>query len=116
MSTRFKDFGSGDSKQKEPLAFKLHEEEFTCLPQLQGKVLLDLIAKSGSDDPAASSEIMNKFFSNALTDESYERFEALLNSKDKIVHVDTLSEIVTWLIGEYGGRPNLQPEDSSPGQ
>lgn len=112
MSKRFKDFGSGAKEQKEPLSFKLHDEEFECLPELQGKVLLDLIATSGSEDPAASSLIMNKFFSNALTDESYSRFEALLNSKDKIVHVETLSEIVSWLIGEYGGRPNLQPEDS----
>lgn len=111
-NTRFRDFGSGNAEEKPPLSFKLHEEDFHCVPQLQGKVLLNLVAKAGSGDASASADIMNEFFSNALTDESFERFEALLKSKDRIVHVETLSEIVSWLIGEYSERPNSQPEAS----
>lgn len=114
---RFKDFGAGKAvEQREPVTFKLHDEEFTCVAHLQGKVLLDLIAKTTSDNPADSAVIMTEFFDNVLTDESYKRFDALLHDKEKIVHVETLSEIVAWLIEEYSSRPNSQPEDSSTGQ
>lgn len=114
---RFKDFGQGSEVgEKEPLSFKLYDEEFHCVKHLQGKVLLSLIAKSASEDPAVSASIMDEFFNHVLTDESYERFDKLLHDKEKIVQVTTLSEIVAWLIGEYGDRPNSQPEDSSTGQ
>jgi hypothetical protein len=111
-NTRFKDFGGNSSDEKPPLSFKLHEEEFHCVPQLQGKVLLDLISKANSGDAAASASIMGEFFEHSLTEESYVRFDTLLKSKDKIVQVETLSEIVSWLIGEYSDRPNSQPEAS----
>lgn len=115
--TKFKDFGAGKSvEDREPISFKLHEEEFFCVKHIQGKVLLDLIAKSGSDDASVSAEIMSSFFDYVLVDESAKRFDKLIHDKEKIVHVETLSEIVAWLIEQYGDRPNQQPEDSSAGQ
>jgi len=112
--TRFKDFGAGTSTgEKAPLSFKLHGEEFTCMPEVQGKVLLDLVAKSGNDnDPAAAAAIISTFFNTVLYDESYARFDALLHSKDKIVNMETLAEITSWLVEEYAGRPEEQPEVS----
>jgi hypothetical protein len=111
---RFKDFGAGTSTgTKDPLSFKLHGEEFHCVPEVQGKVLLDLVAKSGSeDDPVAAAEVITFFFKTVLHDDSYEKFEALLSSKDKIVSMETLAEITTWLVEEYTGRPEEQPEVS----
>ena len=115
--TKFKDFGAGKSvADKEPVSFKLHEEEFFCVKHIQGKVLLELISKSKSDDASVSAEIISNFFDYVLIDESAERFNKLLHDKEKIVHVETLSEIVGWLIESYGDRPNQQPEDSSTGQ
>lgn len=108
---KFKDFGVGkDSTVAEDVSFKLHGEDFNCVKQIQGKVLLDLIAKSSSDDPSVSAEIMSGFFKNVLTDESYKRFDKLVHDKEKIVHVETLSEIVGWLIEQYSERPEAQPE------
>jgi len=112
MSNRFKDFGYGsETEQKEPVVFKLYDEEFTCIPALQGKVLMDLVSRSQSEDPAESIGVINTFFSHALTDESYERFDALLGDKERIVNMETLGEIIAWLVEEYSGRPNQQPED-----
>ena len=114
---KFKDFGVGKTVgDKEPVSFKLHEEEFYGVKHIQGKVLLDLIAKSGSEDAAVSAQIMSDFFAHVLTDESFKRFDTLLHDKEKIVHVETLSEIVGWLISEYSDRPEEQPENSSTGQ
>lgn len=111
---RFKDFGTGtDTAEIEPLSFKLHGEEFHCVDQLQGKVLLDLVAESNNaDDPAAAAKIINVFFNTVLKEDDWKRFEALLESKDKIVSVETLGEITTWLVEEYTGRPTEEPEVS----
>lgn len=111
---RFKDFGNGGGEENvEPLSFKLHGEEFKCLDQIQGKVLLDLVSQSNNaDDPAAAARIINVFFETVLTDESWKRFDALISSKDKIVSVEALGEITTWLVEEYTGRPTEAPEVS----
>lgn len=116
--TRFKDFGAGpDQTDVEPVSFKLHGEEFFCVKAIQGKFLIELIAAANDEtDSIASLRMINDFFSHVLVDESFTRFEALIRDKDKLVPVETLSEIVSWLMSEYTNRPNQQPEDSSTGQ
>lgn len=110
--TRYKDFGAGTATVQKPLSFKLHGETFKCVPQVQGRLLLELIADSSSTDPAVSTAIITKFFEYVLKDESFTRFDALLRDKDKIVTVETLGEITGWLVEEYTKRPEAQPEVS----
>ena len=106
-ANRFKDFGSGVSEiVKEPLTFKLYGEEFKCMPNVQGKVMLELVADSSSDDPAVSARTLAMFFNKVLLSEDREKFNELLDSEDKIVSVETLSEISAWLIEQYTARPN----------
>jgi hypothetical protein len=109
--TRFKDFGSGSgSVPKEAPVFKLHGEEFICKPAIQGKVLLSLAANSSSEDPSKAAGVIDDFFGYVLTEESSTRFQSLLVDPDRIVSVETLSDIVAWLVEEYTSRPNQQPE------
>jgi hypothetical protein len=111
--TKYKDFGSGKSAgEKEPVTFKLHEEEFSCREQLQGKTLLDLVARSSGDDAVESAKTINMFFEHVLLPESYTRFSTLIESADKIVTVETLAEISGWLVEVYAGRPEEAPEVS----
>lgn len=112
--SRFKDFGTGskDGREFPPLSFKLHGEEFHCVTQVQGRVLLSLTSMADVDDPVKSAEAVNKFFEIVLLDESLKRFNDLAESKDRIVTVETLAEIVSWLMEEYSGRPEQQPEVS----
>jgi len=117
MTNRFKDFGSGGEVNKTPLSFKLHGEEFHCKSAVQGKALLDLIAGSAEDSGGLGvAKVINEFFGLCLIEESYKRFEALLENPDKIVTVETLGEITAWLVEEYSSRPTQQPEHSSSGQ
>jgi hypothetical protein len=116
MTKRFKDFGYGKAAEStEPLVFKLYDEEFECYPRIQGKVLLDIISESAAEDSGATARVIVGFFSKVMKEESYVRFEALINDKEKIVEISTLSDIISWLITEYGDRPNPEPEDSSNG-
>ncbi len=109
---RFKDFGSsvGVDLDAEPVNYKLYDEEFTCVSQVQGKVLLELVAESSSEDAVRSSTVIDKFFKYVLEAESYTRFDALVHDKHKIVSVETLAEITGWLVEEYTNRPEQQPE------
>lgn len=112
MSSRYKDFGAGNSGEKEPIVFKLHGEEFTCIPTIQGKTLMNLVSRSQSEDPTETMAVVETFFNKVLVDESLERFNNLLDDKDRIVSMDTLGEVITWLVEEYSARPNPQPEVS----
>lgn len=113
MTARFKDFGTGTGlNSDQPIIFRLHGEEFQCRPQLQGKAMLNMAVDASSDDPAAAAKMINDFFQNVLVKESFERFDALTNDPDRVVTVETLSEIVGWLMGEYSSRPESQPEAS----
>ncbi len=107
--TRFKDFGSPVA-DKEEISFSLHGEKFTAVPQIQGRILMSFVERASSNDPAAAAAITIEFFEKVLTDESWERFNALTSSKTKVVSVETLAEIVSWLIEEYAGRPEEQRE------
>jgi len=108
---KFKDFGSGSSDiVRDPISFKLYDEEFHCVSALQGKTLLSFVADSNSEDPVKQAKTIEKFFDYVLTDESVERFNALQETKDKIVSVDTLGEIIGWVVEQYTDRPEEQPE------
>lgn len=108
---KFKDFGSGSAQtESEPISFKLYEEEFHCVGALQGKTLLSFVADSGSEDPAKQAQTIEKFFNYVLTEDSLNRFNALQETKDKIVSVETLGEIIGWVVEQYTDRPEEQPE------
>lgn len=110
MTTRFKDFGAPEVNA-EPLSFALFGETFNCIPSLPGKFLLDLVAESNSEDPAASANVVSKFFNTVLTDESRDRFNELAIDPNRVVPVETLSDITAWLVEEYSARPTEQPEN-----
>jgi RNase adaptor protein for sRNA GlmZ degradation len=107
---KFKDFGSPSSAEKEPVSFKLFEEDFYCVSSLPGKILLDLVTKSSSEVTSDQASIITDFFSSVLLDESLERFNQLIVDKNKVVTTETLAEITGWLVEQYGERPNQQPE------
>ena len=109
---RFRNFGSEETVVKDPISFELHGEEFHCRPVLQGKVLLEIIANMDANDSSYIAQTISKFFEYTLVPESYERFDALLHDADKIVTVETLGEITSWLVEEYTARPTQRPERS----
>jgi hypothetical protein len=109
--TKFRDFGTGTSSpESEPISFKLHGEEFYCVPEIQGSVLLRMVGSTSDENPARSAAMITEFFEHVLTDESVVRFNELIESKDRTVSIQTLGEITGWVIEEYSDRPEAQPE------
>jgi hypothetical protein len=114
---RFKDFGAPfNIETAEKLTFKLYGEDFHCFPEIQGKVLLEFSSLSDSENPSESSAAIVNFFKSVMDEESYGRFDDLATDPTRIVSVQTLAEIVEWLVGEYTNRPNLGLEHSSTGE
>ena len=115
-TARFKDFGSGGETNLEPLSFKIHGEEFHCYPNIQGKTLLDMVSQSMQEDTAMAIEVLTTFFDKTLKPQSKDAFNALINDPERIVTVEALGEIVTWLVEQYSSRPTQGSEDSQSGQ
>jgi len=111
--SRFKDFGDGGDVNTEPITFKILGEEFTARPALQGRVLLNLVADSDSEDTAKVASVIPTFFEAALLPESWTRFQALTEDPDRVVTTEKLGEIIGWLMEEYASRPT---QESSPSQ
>lgn len=98
------------NSKRTPIKFELYEEQFEAVPHLQGITMIHFIEATsnleGSEESSAGivSEIM-PFFKAALVPESYERFKALTKSHDKVLEIDDLMDILSWLIQEYTDRP-----------
>lgn len=105
--TKFKDFGSPVSHNT-PIKFKLFKQEFTAVPDIPGKFLLELVGATQDDKPV-SMDLILEFFERVLDTDSYKRFDALLESKDTVVTSDTLVAVIEWLIEQYSDRPETQP-------
>lgn len=104
--TKFKDFGTPDTSNLEGISFKLFGEEFHCRPQIPGKVMIDLAAKTADENnAAANATVITDFFTTVLVGDSVERFNALIEDPDRVVTIDQLMDIVSWLMEQYAERP-----------
>jgi hypothetical protein len=115
--SRFKDFGAPNAGVKqEKLSFKIYDEDFECMPVLPGKVLLSFAELSASEDGSDSAKAISTFFKKVLTEESYARFDELTEDPNRLVTVETLAEIVGWIIEAYTDRPTQGSEVSLTGE
>lgn len=102
---RSRTFGTQTPEEVEPLEFVLHGETFNCRPLLQGAVILDFLSAGNDETGSGTAAQILGIFPSALYPEDYVRFTALIRDPDRIVDLETLSEIVGYLIEEYTSRP-----------
>lgn len=113
---RHKAFGVKNIDDLEPITFDLGEETFTCHAAIQGKVILDIMRLAADGDEETRGVMMAisvlDFFEKVMPEEEYERLGKLMEDPKQIVELDVLSEIMSWLIEEYSGRPTEPSSDS----
>ena len=113
---RHKSFNVISLDEAEPLTFDLGGEEFACYPEVQGKTILDImkVAAEGDEDTRGLLMAVSvlDFFEKVMPPSEYERFEKLMEDEKRIVPMDVLSEIMSWLIEEYTDRPTKPSSDS----
>lgn len=115
--TRYRNFGS-PAQSDEVVAFDLFGEQYKCKPALQGRVLIELVSRADADNTADAAAAVLHFFDVVMDDESRDRFNELTRSEDKVVSLETLTEIMEWLVQQYAGgeRPTPPSSDSLPGE
>jgi hypothetical protein len=99
-----------------PMIMTINDQQFRVRGSISGLRLLMLIkAMDGSSDDTDSATEMIKFIEFAALTEDRDRLMNYLLESDPPVPLTTLTEIITWLIGEYSGKPIESPEPSSGG-
>lgn len=99
------------NSDKQPIEFNLDfelpdsdevkTETFRVRPRVPGSVLLDVVA-AGTLDSSYQAAAIRKFFHVALLDEDRERFFKTIEESDPPVEMTDLSDIINYLMGEYG--------------
>lgn len=111
MATRkIKSFGTpkeGDTTAvAEPIVFELAGEEFEAYGDVSGAVQLDFIKDYGSENGADTAKAILEYLKNSMDAENYKRFQVLIRDPKKLIKMETLSEIVGYLMEERSSRPS----------
>lgn len=113
MTKRHRDFGSPVLPEKmDPVTFDLYGETFNCYKQINGVSLLRFVQEANNEDGAKATEALLDMFKRIMPSKEYERFMALCDDPDTVVPVDTLSDIIGFVIEVYTDRPTKESEDS----
>lgn len=119
-NTRHRTFGSHNKKAtKVPVTFDLlgYDEEadkeytatFTARPKLPGMAVLEFAATGAGEDASGSITAVFDFYQKALTKSEYDRFKEFVDDPRYDVELETLIEIIGFLVEEYASRPTEAP-------
>jgi hypothetical protein len=108
------------TRKRKRLNFTIDNDEFEAASVLPGDVFADMVAlyNSASDQETFQEQhdLLKKALEFALLPESWQRYAARLKDKANPIDDDQTSEIVIWLMEEYGVRPTQPSQPSSDGQ
>ena len=107
-SDRFKNFDAINAakaeEKKDPPSFKLSGVDFECVVAPKATSVAKL-SKAGEGDVTALIDYLRSLIVPAQRVE----FDVVLDDDEKVVEIETLAELVTWLAEEYTGRPTKSP-------
>jgi hypothetical protein len=110
---RHKDFGKPVlPDEMEPVSFDLYGQTFQCYKQINGIALLRFVKEANAEDGARATQALLDIFKRVMNDAEYDRFMELCEDPDTVVPVETLSDIISFLIEIYTDRPTKQSGDS----
>lgn len=120
MSTRHREFASARAELAEnPITFSLDEEVFTVEGVLQAGPLLDLITalpggldtdKMAPADAMVAFKVFGEFIEGVVIEPDRERWRAAMRTTT----LQTVMDILAWVIEESTGRPLVMSSGSEP--
>lgn len=99
-----KSFSSKKTKA-EPIKFTLEDQEFEVYGNVPGSVLLEFMEYAGSESAAETAKGIRYYLEHSMDKATYKRFKTLIDDPDILIDIETLSEIVSYLIEERTSRP-----------
>lgn len=112
--TQVKDF----SKPRKKIIFRIDEDVFEAAPVMPAQTLLEFSVKfaqtQGKGDLDKQLVILRDTLEMVLLPESFDRFASRLSDRERPIELGQLSDVVMWLLEEYGLRPT-RPSSASLG-
>lgn len=100
---------SFSTKPREPVTFDIDGERFTCHDQIPVTSLLDyasrLMPDASSQEVRFTASDVLDFFKLVMPEDEHERFMKFIDDPVRNVDLDTLGELLIFLVEAYGGRP-----------
>lgn len=106
---RFKDF----SETTEPIQFRVGKEVFTALPTIPLGRMSELSKLRMEGESGNLVDGITRVFNSILEPESYERFVHGLNSNENPIGITHVTQILPWLMEQYGLRPTEESNGSA---
>ncbi|MDT0387811.1 hypothetical protein [Streptomyces dubilierae] len=107
------------SKKRKRLDFTIEDDTFEAAPALPGDVFAEFVTLYNSTGETETyqqqHDLLKQALALALLPESWERFAARLKDKANPIDDDQMSDVVLWLLEEYGMRPTQPSQPSSDG-
>lgn len=107
------------TRQPRVIEFRIDEDVFRCHPRLPAQVLMDFAVKADAmgDSPTGEQGIqaMEDVLRATLLPDHFRRFQERMNDHGNPIELAQVSEIVPWIMEEYGLRPTTPSDSSSDG-
>lgn len=107
------------TKKRKRLTFTIDGDTFEAASALPGDVFAEFVTLyNGTADTETfqqQHDLLKQALELALLPESWERFAARLQDKERPIDDDQMSDVILWLMEEYGMRPTQPSQPSSDG-
>jgi len=104
------------SRKRKRLDFTIDSDTFEAAPALPGDVFAEFVtlytSTGDTETYQQQHDLLKQALELALLPESWQRFATRLADKTRPIDDDQMSDVVLWLLEEYGMRPT-QPSPSS---
>lgn len=110
-----KQFGSYTPMGISPMEMTINDQTFKVRGAMSGIQLLNMIKAMDGDNDVDSAATMIGFIERAILVEDRERAMDYLENSEPPVPLTMLTDIITWLIEEYTGKPTEPSAPSADG-
>jgi hypothetical protein len=107
------------TRKRKRLLFRIDDDIFEAAPALPGKALAAFASRFSDIENTPVTQQLDVFadaLGLVLLPESNARFQKRLEDLEHPIELEQASDVVTWLMGEYGHRPTQPSSPSSTGQ
>ncbi|UDL16776.1 tail assembly chaperone [Arthrobacter phage Atuin] len=107
-SRKIKSFAAPSAKEEapvEPIVFELAGTEIEAYGEVSGAVLLDFIANSNGDNSGDTAKAILAYLKDSMDAENFTKFDSIIRDPKTLIKIETLSEIVAYLVEERASRP-----------
>jgi hypothetical protein len=107
------------SRKRKRLTFTIDDDIFEAAQAMPAETYAEFVATyTGVDDEAGTRDIykaMSAALQLVLLPESFTRFDERLRDRANPIDLEQLTDVILWLMGEYGMRPTQPSQPSSDG-